>query len=295
VVFLFPFIEQAARWDAINGDGNWPRGGTRHDRDMLNYPGDTANEPAPEAAQRALSARLTIAQCPSDGAGATTPHTMPGGVNFSPINLRFSVGDGAWHNNRPDFAEGDARARCSNRGMFSPYHRRNLSYASDGLSNTLFASESCIPENGSDRDIRRGVARVGEMHSGVSLPSRCASLAPSTDNPRLLDADRSNNRTRRGWALGDGRAPVAAFTTILPPNSVSCIFADANWQGWGVWSPTSYHSGGVQCLFGDGSVRFVSDSVNANAPAADSDYTGQSRYGVWGALGTPRGGESASL
>jgi hypothetical protein len=53
----------------------------------------------------------------------------------------------------------------------------------------------------------------------------------------------------------------------------------------------------------DASVRFVSDNVDAGDPTVtppkvSSDakrYTGESMWGVWGAMGTIRGGESRPL
>ena len=76
----------------------------------------------------------------------------------------------------------------------------------------------------------------------------------------------------------------------------------------GIFTPTSNHSGGVNCTFLDGSARFVSDTVNAmntgsnpetKQPWSYADFSmapkGQSLYGVWGALGTPNGGESKTL
>jgi prepilin-type processing-associated H-X9-DG protein len=92
----------------------------------------------------------------------------------------------------------------------------------------------------------------------------------------------------------NGRAADAWFTTTIGPNSISCV-AENNSLSWGTFSPSSYHTGGVQVLRVDGSVTFVTDSVNTgdlNKPQASG---GPSPYGVWGAMGSMNGGESVSL
>jgi hypothetical protein len=42
----------------------------------------------------------------------------------------------------------------------------------------------------------------------------------------------------------------------------------------------------------DGSVRFISDSINTGNQALPPVTAGLSPYGVWGALGSMQGGES---
>jgi prepilin-type processing-associated H-X9-DG protein len=68
-------------------------------------------------------------------------------------------------------------------------------------------------------------------------------------------------------------------------------------------TPSSNHTGGVNALFGDGSVHFISETINALTDG-QSDSTvilkhtaenGISHWGVWGALGSAIGSESVSL
>jgi prepilin-type processing-associated H-X9-DG protein len=50
---------------------------------------------------------------------------------------------------------------------------------------------------------------------------------------------------------------------------------------------SSRHPGGVNALMGDGSTRFISQTINS--------VGGTSGYGIWGALGTRSGKESVTL
>ena len=91
---------------------------------------------------------------------------------------------------------------------------------------------------------------------------------------------------------------------MLPPNSPTCAIGGSE-DGTKV-SASSYHSGGVNTCFGDGSVRFISDTVDCGDQSDDfynkvndkgrpQDYGGKSVYGVWGAFGTMAGGETVAL
>lgn len=92
------------------------------------------------------------------------------------------------------------------------------------------------------------------------------------------------------------------FNTCLPPNGPVC--QQFNQFGFSVLSTRSKHPGGVQSLFADGAVTFVSENVDAGNPAATGPAVqdsiapisgSKSPYGVWGALGSRLGGESPAF
>jgi prepilin-type processing-associated H-X9-DG protein len=57
---------------------------------------------------------------------------------------------------------------------------------------------------------------------------------------------------------------------------------------------SSYHSGGVNVSLGDGSVRFISETIDSGTITATTTpvSSGESPFGVWGALGSINGGEA---
>jgi prepilin-type N-terminal cleavage/methylation domain-containing protein/prepilin-type processing-associated H-X9-DG protein len=69
------------------------------------------------------------------------------------------------------------------------------------------------------------------------------------------------------------------YTHVLPPNRISCENGPYPLPGPYAISPLSEHPDGVNVAFGDGSIKFIHDSIDRH---------------VWWALGTRNGGETQS-
>ncbi len=166
--------------------------------------------------------------------------------------------------------------------QFSQKGYKGLRDCTDGSSNTIAISE-----------------RGGGVQNSRSIIGNAAYGIGGIDtNPTLCKALLGPNQTYStgtnvsSWGQGSlwpfGHAHWSAVTTVLPPNSPSCVNSGDNpSNGWGIHTPTSYHTGGVNVLMGDGSVRFVSNNIDAGNYGAGSPAS----FGVWGAIGTIAGGE----
>jgi prepilin-type N-terminal cleavage/methylation domain-containing protein/prepilin-type processing-associated H-X9-DG protein len=181
---------------------------------------------------------------------------------------------------------GDQHA-YQNRGMFGTYSYVSFRNITDGTSNTLAMSEKCFPK--SDRSI---FGHTVENLAGVQTnPALCLAQAARGSGQYLSTATLSGYRTG-GTRAYDGMPIYTGFNCILPPNSPSCQIGNVNTVG--VMTAQSWHPGGVNSGFADGSIRFINQSINAGNPGAAEVLQGPSPYGVWGALGTINGGETAS-
>jgi prepilin-type N-terminal cleavage/methylation domain-containing protein/prepilin-type processing-associated H-X9-DG protein len=216
--------------------------------------------------------RLGILACPSD-AGNTD--VRPASYSCGPSNYRFCMGDGTPGN-----------YDSSVRGLFGYLAGTSFAEIRDGTSNTVAVSERLVCTD---------LTRVGEnaaMNQDLASPISCKALNRSGQFPPGTTAYDTCEIGRR-WA--EGFAIFSGFTTILPPNSPTC--QAGAWDGYpAIITPSSGHVGSVNCLFADGSVHNVSEVIDTGDLSASppSKLTGKSPYGVWGALGTKAGDESAS-
>jgi prepilin-type processing-associated H-X9-DG protein len=158
-----------------------------------------------------------------------------------------------------------------------------------------------------NKDIKFGVvstftgpngSNFSEMKSGFNVTA-CNNAVDWSKKLYTGTVETTNNRHGRHWWCGMNS--YHGINTIMPPNGASCAGA-ANDGTATASAPTSYHSGGVNASKADGSVQFVSDTVNAISPNVTPTTAeiklagdGNSDFGVWGAMGTKDGGEATSL
>jgi len=231
--------------------------------------------------------------CPSD------PGSQGNGWSNdqAPIAYATNWGDsmyGTDGNNNGEWGSWNAR------GMFSivwsspgvrtggPGAGKRIAEVTDGTSNTFAFSEITVFQ------------QIGRLRGHYTiLPEATMNAGPiacqQTRGPNgtiVGPLPPSHHRHGESWA--SGFTMNSGFTTILPPNSPSCAASQGEWAP-GIFSPNSYHTGGVQACMVDGSVHFVSDSIDSGNLALPMPRSGPSPYGIWGALGTSAGGEVAQL
>ena len=256
-VGLLPFIEQSAMYDQIkSGDASNPPWGPTP------WSGWTPWDEAPK----------TLV-CPSAGNENLT----------YAVNYCFSVGDTIDNNNGANTV----------RGLFGSRDGVRMAEITDGTSNTVAMSEHLIANfnMGGSASARVAEGTATGLSGLATNPKQCLATA---NGDKYQDPSIVKGRT--GWRWTDGQVEKIGFATVLPPNSPSCIDgSDPNGDGTTtVMSANSYHPGGVNVLRADGSVSFISETIDTGNLAAASVSSGPSPYGLWGALGSKNGGEVIS-
>jgi prepilin-type N-terminal cleavage/methylation domain-containing protein/prepilin-type processing-associated H-X9-DG protein len=152
-------------------------------------------------------------------------------------------------------------------GVFYGDSSTRFAAITDGLSNTSFYSERILADGNNSI-----VSPIADVFFSVAFPTtpdqamqQCNALNIndlSTQFPLFMGAP---------WLCGQH-----IFLHVTPPNSRSCGFFAALRA---VMPASSRHSGGVNTLFGDGSVKFIKNSIDLQ---------------TWRALGTRAGGEVIS-
>jgi prepilin-type N-terminal cleavage/methylation domain-containing protein/prepilin-type processing-associated H-X9-DG protein len=234
---LTPYLEQTAIYNACDLDNP-----------LYDQTGNVLNS---KGNQLAVQQLVPILLCPTDPLSGGRPDPL-----FGPTNYNVCVGSGRNGGSRLETAD----------GVFYRTSKTRVTDIGDGASQTAMMSEGLIgPNTGAvaagalpaDPNLRERL--YAWTQGGGAMPNNCSSPVEY----------RSDRNTR--WA--DGDAYETLYDHGLPPNSaaVDCISTSANWKG-----ARSKHTGGVNLLLCDGSIRFVTNGIDLN---------------TWQGLGSRAGGE----
>ena len=283
LVAILPYIDQAPLYNlAQNGTTAAARNGTTNYFNNNWVPWDT-NHVVP-------TTKIPAFLCPSDG--DSQQQSPLWGTNYGTCR-----GDTVW-DYTPQWNGNGGRGL---RGMFvggqGVSGTRSVRDVTDGLSNTIAMGEMIKAKQGAN-NIRTGAMSVAFNQSTLrSNPAVCF-----TDLAANAVAGTITTPTQwRGLRWADGNCQYSGITTILGPNKINCPSNDGGDSGDGLMDPSSLHTGGIQALMGDGTVRFISENINAGNPTLTNPAnggsgapSGPSVYGVWGSLGSINGGETVS-
>ena len=260
--FILPQLEQNSIYNAINFmvpalDSKSP------------YGVGSANGAAMNST--AYNSAVSSYICPSDGLSRSHPTSVAGRSQSSYGGSMGNKDIVHWWNGCPS----SGPASSEGDGMFSADYNYPVSAVTDGLSNTFFVGETSKFNNDADGDWFY----------------------------------QWNQDAWYGSNIASGVSRIFAFaTTVARPNSPVMIPEQggvgspyySNWdrdpnlqlQNLGQWGFRSKHPGGVNFLFGDGSVHFIKNTIQVVGGVNPS--TGNLMPGVYRKLATRQGDELIS-
>jgi prepilin-type N-terminal cleavage/methylation domain-containing protein/prepilin-type processing-associated H-X9-DG protein len=246
---------------------------------------------------------LAFLYCPSDP-GSHIDDTSLG--NTLVATTSYGTCDGDWYVFSINWGSSNSIGPA-NRTLFGPNYSKTAASVVDGLSNTLMGSEGYIG-HAQMRSCLTTPAVPSDASVGMFSPTNVPAPGPNSANALLKlinSCSTASSSIKAGGPIGhsrwcNGGVYYSGFTTAMPPNSNVMALSRAtgtpitgknlpmDWDSvdendggptYMSLAASSYHPGGVNTLFADGSVKFVKSTVS---PV------------TWRNLGTIFGGEVVS-
>lgn len=302
LIGILPFIEQQALWDQISNPLAFNANGTERATPwQATGPGVARVDYGP------WTTEISAFRCPSDpglglpSLGRTNYAACLGDTSINSRDPAINVNEISEGGTVPYTFNDTGKAsvaRVSHRGFFSVVTKRSFRDVLDGLSNTIMFGE--IATDLGDNDRRTTLPRNAPYADSSSGRNECnrnplfSSLQADPLRPQFWQGQPEVNAAEgRGYRWHDAMPFYTGFITALPPNAGMCSGGRAHNDN--VVSTSSRHPGGAHVALGDGSVRFITDSIesgNSSSPPVSASGISvlpagsASPYGLWGSLGT---------
>jgi prepilin-type N-terminal cleavage/methylation domain-containing protein/prepilin-type processing-associated H-X9-DG protein len=182
-----------------------------------------------------------------------------------------------------------------------PSITRQISDITDGTSNTIAFSEVLIatPEEKTIPNIGTYLDSTIVAASGIrsdvianTIPGNCYTKVVNGE----YTTPHNKIKPQKGKKWAHGLPLITSFSTLIPPNGPSCRADESNRESRVFNAAASRHRGGVNSVLVDGSVRFISETIDTGKlrNGAKLVKSGASEFGVWGALGSINGSDQSS-
>lgn len=252
------------------------------------YAGSKGNSIIYNHLYEALQTNAPFLACPSDPSAG---HPLPGSLKIYTDAANTTAEVGKFYPCSYCVCMGDSCCKIGTKvdgslktnGLFYYGCKTTLAGIVDGTSNTLLMAESALGP-GTEGNLTSTYDDMKKQN--VAFKQYVMSLS-SFDECKLTDpADIlavQQNAGSKTWYFNrcvnwlSGAPVYTAFDATLPPNSTA---ATCYYMNYGFYAARSYHAGGVNVAMADGSVRYVSDTVDLTP---------------WHAAATIAGGETKSL
>jgi len=256
---ILPFLEQQNLYQSI--DFTWPPETPGMGNPVINFmpAWENPNRVNADASRTAVSGFI----CPSDPAGIDP--SWPGQNNYV-ANLGATFMCDVSDRNPSQVAPTEQAT-----GVFYYLSRVRMADITDGTSQTVFFSEK-LRGTGSP-DPRRDMFVMPNQTTMDATWQTCQGTNPQTATPLT---------SKQGFSWVMGEMCCTSYNHVSTPNTTTCAglpFPGSMANMAMDVPPSSFHTGGVNALMGDGSVHFIDQGVDLF---------------VWRALGTRSSGETIS-